>query len=163
MSNRWTASMSDWTMCPQCCKILDPSGKWVKQTSEKSQIWHLRNEFIYDVCLYCNKSKLSNKMLHFRKNEFISLYNFLPWYALANVLLIVGGIKVGSSNSAFLEWIAFFVGFLVYRWILITELEMEFSFVFFQEIRGLLLIWMVATVSFSSFLPNYVLITIVMN
>jgi len=41
------------------------------------------------------------------KNEFISLYNFLPWYALANVLLIVGGIK---------------------------------------EIRGLLLIWMVATV-----------------
>merc|ERR1711953_1169696 len=41
------------------------------------------------------------------KNGFISLYNFLPWYALANVLLIVGGIK---------------------------------------EIRGLLLIWMVATV-----------------
>ena len=125
----------------------------------KCYIYLRNNEFIY-----CNKKfKLSKSMLRFRKNEFISLYNFLPWYALANVLLIVGGIKVGSSNSAFLEWIAFFVGFLVYRWILITELEMEFSFVFFQEIRGLLLIWMVATVSFSSFLPNYVLTSIVMN
>ena len=62
------------------------------------------DKFMYDdVCLYCNKFKLSNEMLHFRKNEFISLYNFLPWYALANVLLIVGGIKVGSSNLVFLE------------------------------------------------------------
>lgn len=27
------------------------------------------------------------------KNEFISLFNLLPWYALANVLLIVGSLK----------------------------------------------------------------------
>ena len=40
-----------------------------------------------------------SKFCIFRKNEFISLYNFLPWYALANVLLIVGGIKVQNIHS----------------------------------------------------------------
>ena len=71
-------------------------------------------------------------MLHFRKNEFISLYNFLPWYALANVLLIVGGIKVFSFSIREL----------------FDSLKDMCDFIS-QEIRGLLLIWMVATVSFA--------------
>ena len=52
-------------------------------------VWYFVHIWLSWFCKFCI----------FRKNEFISLYNFLPWYALANVLLIVGGIKVQNIHS----------------------------------------------------------------
>ena len=85
---RWTAFMSDWAMSPPCCKTLDLFGK------RSLQIHCLGIYILPESWLWQKRSNLPN----FRKNEFISLYNFLPWYALANVLLIVGGIKVFSFS-----------------------------------------------------------------
>ena len=80
--------MSDWAMSPPCCKTLDLFGK------RSLQIHCLGIYILPESWLWQKRSNLPN----FRKNEFISLYNFLPWYALANVLLIVGGIKVFSFS-----------------------------------------------------------------
>jgi hypothetical protein len=59
-------------------------------------------------------------MLCFRKNEFISLFAFLPWYALANVLLILGGVK--EIRALLLVWlVATFVS-LVWEFTLLSIL-----------------------------------------
>ena len=95
---RWTVSMSDWTMSPQCFKISDLFGKISKQMSENSQIWKylpfVQNLMYRDdkqivvlpteanvehinVFVTPNSFLCSCLMLHFRKNEFISLYLYL--------------------------------------------------------------------------------------
>jgi len=52
------------------------------------------------------------------KNEFISLYCFLPWYALVNILLIVGAKK--EIKSLILLWIFFTLGFLIWSFVLVS-------------------------------------------
>jgi len=52
------------------------------------------------------------------KNEFISLYCFLPWYALVNVCLILGAAK--EIRSLLILWIAFTLGFLLWTFALVS-------------------------------------------
>lgn len=52
------------------------------------------------------------------KKEFISLYCFLPWYALINVLLIIGAKK--EIKLLILLWILFTVGFLIWSFVLVS-------------------------------------------
>jgi hypothetical protein len=52
------------------------------------------------------------------KKEFISLYCFLPWYALVNLFLIIGSLK--EIRSLLVLWIAFTVGFLVWSFVLVS-------------------------------------------
>ena len=58
------------------------------------------------------------------KKEFISLYCFLPWYALVNILLIIGA-KKGIKVLVIL-WILFTLGFLVWSFVLISIMFVHF-------------------------------------
>ncbi len=52
------------------------------------------------------------------KKEFVSLYCFLPWYALANVLLIIGAKK--EIKTLLIQWILFTVAFLIWSFVLVS-------------------------------------------
>ena len=52
------------------------------------------------------------------KKEFISLYCFLPWYALVNLLLVIAARK--EIKILVLLWIAFTVGFLIWSFVLVS-------------------------------------------
>ena len=52
------------------------------------------------------------------KNQFVSLYCFLPWYALANVLLIVGAKR--EISMLVLPWLFATVGFLIWSFVLVS-------------------------------------------
>jgi len=52
------------------------------------------------------------------KKEFISLYCFLPWYALVNLLLVIAARK--EIKILLLLWIAFTVGFLIWSFVLVS-------------------------------------------
>ena len=52
------------------------------------------------------------------KKEFISLFCFLPWYALVNLLLVIAARK--EIKILVLLWIAFTVGFLIWSFVLVS-------------------------------------------
>jgi len=54
------------------------------------------------------------------KNEFISLYSFLPWYGLVNVLLILGSIK--EIRFTLILWIVFTIITLIWEFTLLAIL-----------------------------------------
>merc|ERR1712025_1536661 len=54
------------------------------------------------------------------KNEFISLYNFLPWYALANVLLILGALK--EVRFLLIIWLVATVILIIWEFTLLSIL-----------------------------------------
>ena len=57
------------------------------------------------------------------KNEFISLFCFMPWYALINLLLIIGAVK--EIRGLLLVWLVATVIALVWEFVLLSIL---FSF-----------------------------------
>jgi len=52
------------------------------------------------------------------KNEFISLYCFIPWYSLANILLIIGALK--EIKILLLIWIAGTLITLIWEFVLLA-------------------------------------------
>jgi len=52
------------------------------------------------------------------KKEFISLYCFLPWYALVNILLIIGAKK--DIKILVVLWLLFTLGFLIWSFVLVS-------------------------------------------
>jgi len=54
------------------------------------------------------------------KNEFISLFNFLPWYGLVNVFLLLGSVK--EIRFALIIWIIFTIITLIWEFVLLSIL-----------------------------------------
>merc|ERR1712012_765298 len=54
------------------------------------------------------------------KSQFISLYCFLPWYALANILLLIGAKR--ESPKLIIPWLVATVGFLIWTFALVAAM-----------------------------------------